>query len=132
MSDDRAHETEDRLEQADAPRSAATVRRERSSSRSSRVQGISTGQDSGTGSKSQPAKGHPTRARGAADTKVAIPARLMRFLREVVAELAKVIWPTRRELVVYTAVVLVFVSFMVAFVSLLDMGLGRAVLSVFG
>jgi preprotein translocase subunit SecE len=57
---------------------------------------------------------------------------LIRFLREVVAELRKVIWPSRRELVVYTAVVLVFVSFMVAFVTLLDMGLGRVMLSVFG
>jgi preprotein translocase subunit SecE len=53
-------------------------------------------------------------------------------LREVVAELSKVIWPSRHELVVYTGVVLVFVSFMVAFVALLDMGLGRAVLTVFG
>jgi preprotein translocase subunit SecE len=63
---------------------------------------------------------------------VAAPARLMRFLREVVAELTKVIWPSRRELVVYTSVVLIFVSFMVAFVALLDMGLGKVVLSVFG
>ncbi|MGH3528492.1 MAG: preprotein translocase subunit SecE, partial [Pseudonocardiaceae bacterium] len=62
----------------------------------------------------------------------AAPARLIRFLREVVSELSKVIWPSRRELVVYTGVVLVFVSFMVAFVALLDMGLGRAVLTVFG
>jgi preprotein translocase subunit SecE len=77
-------------------------------------------------------KGHPTRPRDATDTKVALPARLMRFLREVVSELTKVIWPSRRELVVYTGVVLVFVSFMVAFVALLDMGLGKAVLSVFG
>ena len=29
-------------------------------------------------------------------------ARLSRFLREVVAELRKVIWPTRNELVTYT------------------------------
>jgi preprotein translocase subunit SecE len=77
-------------------------------------------------------KGHPTRARNATAAKTAAPARLVRFLREVLSELSKVIWPSRRELVVYTAVVLVFVSFMVAFVALLDMGLGRAVLAVFG
>ena len=121
MSEDRAHETEDRLEEAGAPPSSAAVRRERSNGRASRLQ------DSGTAG-----KGHPTRARGASDTKVAAPARLIRFLREVVSELTKVIWPSRRELVVYTGVVLVFVSFMVAFVSLLDMGLGKAVLSIFG
>jgi preprotein translocase subunit SecE len=34
--------------------------------------------------------------------------------------------------VVYTGVVLVFVSVMVAFVALLDIGLGKVVLSVFG
>ena len=121
MSEDRAHETEDRLEQADPPQSAAAVRRDRSGGRPSSLEHTGT-----------PGKDHPTRARGASDTKVAAPARLVRFLREVVSELTKVIWPSRRELVVYTGVVLVFVSFMVTLVSLLDMGLGRAVLSVFG
>jgi preprotein translocase subunit SecE len=127
VSDDRAHETEEREERpeelSDAPRpaSAAAVRRERSTSRSVGVQrsGIA-------------GKDHPTMPRGATVTKAALPARLIRFLREVIAELRKVIWPSRRELVVYTAVVLVFVSFMVAFVTLLDMGLGRVMLSVFG
>ncbi|MGH3764871.1 MAG: preprotein translocase subunit SecE [Pseudonocardiaceae bacterium] len=121
MSEDLAPETDDRLEQADAPQSAAAVRRERSGGRPTHVDRAGT-----------PGKDHPTRTRGASDTKVAAPARLVRFLREVVSELTKVIWPSRRELVVYTSVVLVFVSFMVALVSLLDMGLGRAVLTVFG
>ncbi len=120
MSEDRAPETEDRLDEADSPQSAG-VRRERSASRPTQVQ-----RSSATG------KDGPTRSRGATDTKVSPPARLMRFIREVVAELTKVIWPSRREMVVYTAVVLVFVSIMVALVSLLDMGLGRAVLTVFG
>ena len=115
MSEDRARETEDRLDQADAPHVAAAVRRERL-----------------TQVRPTTGKGQPTKARGATETKVAAPARLMRFLREVVSELTKVIWPSRRELVVYTSVVLVFVSFMVAFVALLDMGLGRVVLTVFG
>jgi preprotein translocase subunit SecE len=121
VSEDRAREAEDRLEQAGDPQPAAAVRRERSHSRPAQVQGSVTA-----------GKGHPTRARGATDTKVSLPARLMRFLREVVSELTKVIWPSRRELVVYTGVVLVFVSFMVALVSLLDIGLGKVVLSVFG
>ena len=126
VSDDRAHETEDRKERpeesqdAPQPASAAAVRQERST-RSARAQrsGIA-------------GKDHPTMPRGATETTAALPARLVRFLREVVAELRKVIWPSRRELVVYTAVVLVFVSFMVAFVALLDMGMGRVMLSVFG
>jgi preprotein translocase subunit SecE len=54
------------------------------------------------------------------------------FYKQVVAELRKVIWPTRRELVTYTAVVLVFVLFMVAVISLYDFGASQAVLKVFG
>lgn len=61
-----------------------------------------------------------------------LPSRFVRFLREVVAELRKVIWPTRNQLVTYTIVVLVFVSFMVALVSLLDFLFGRGVLFLFG
>ncbi len=59
-------------------------------------------------------------------------ARLSRYLREVAAELRKVIWPTRNELITYTIVVLVFVSFMVALTSGLDLLFARGILSVFG
>jgi preprotein translocase subunit SecE len=59
-------------------------------------------------------------------------ARLLRFFREVVAELRKVIWPTRKELITYTAVVLVFVTVMVAIVALLDLAFAKSVLAVFG
>jgi preprotein translocase subunit SecE len=58
-------------------------------------------------------------------------ARLSRFFREVIAELTKVIWPTRKELVTYTAVVIVFVSVMCALVTGLDIGFGKLVTFVF-
>ena len=54
------------------------------------------------------------------------------FVRQVVAELRKVVRPTRNELVTYTTVVLVFVLAVMAYVSVLDFGLGRLVLWVFG
>jgi len=57
--------------------------------------------------------------------------RLGRFYREVVAELRKVIWPTRRELVTYTTVVVLFVSIMVAIVAGLDVVFAKVVLLVF-
>jgi len=60
------------------------------------------------------------------------PARISRFFREVIAELSKVIWPTRKELVTYTAVVIVFVSIMCALVTGLDIGFGKLVTWVFG
>ena len=54
------------------------------------------------------------------------------FFRQMVAELRKVIWPTRKELVTYTMVVVVFVLFMVIFVTLLDYGFTKLVFGVFG
>jgi preprotein translocase subunit SecE len=59
-------------------------------------------------------------------------SRLGRFAREVVAELGKVIWPTRKELVTYTLVVIIFVSIMVALVAGLDILFAKGVLTVFG
>jgi preprotein translocase subunit SecE len=58
-------------------------------------------------------------------------ARLGRFLREVVAELRKVIWPTRNQMVTYTIVVIVFVVFMVALVGVLDLLFAKGVFAVF-
>lgn len=58
--------------------------------------------------------------------------RLIKFLREVVAELRKVIWPNRKQMVTYTSVVLVFVVFMVAFISGLDLAFIKGVNWLFG
>jgi preprotein translocase subunit SecE len=73
-----------------------------------------------------------TAVRDGRRAKASLPSRLARFLREVVAELRKVIWPSRRNLVTYTIVVLVFVAFMVALVALLDYVFGQGVLFLFG
>ena len=53
-------------------------------------------------------------------------ARIALFIRQVIAELRKVVTPTRRELFSYTGVVLVFVVIMMALVSLLDWVFGLA------
>jgi preprotein translocase subunit SecE len=58
--------------------------------------------------------------------------RLTTYVRQVAAELRKVIWPTRKELVTYTSVVLVFVAIMVSVVALFDFAFTKAVLAVFG
>ena len=55
-----------------------------------------------------------------------------RFFREVVSELRKVIWPTRKELLTYTVVVIVFVTVVTAVVFGLDYGLAKGALWVFG
>lgn len=54
------------------------------------------------------------------------------YLRQVIAELRKVIWPNRKQMVSYTTVVLVFLAFMVALIGLVDLGLAKLVLLVFG
>lgn len=59
-------------------------------------------------------------------------ARIVLFVRQVVAELKKVVRPTRPELVTYIGVVVVFVVVVMAFVGVLDLGFGRLVLWIFG
>ncbi|MBT2210351.1 MULTISPECIES: preprotein translocase subunit SecE [Actinomadura] len=53
------------------------------------------------------------------------------FVRQVIAELRKVIWPTRRELITYTTVSLVFVLVMVGIVSGADWGLQKLIYQIF-
>ena len=59
-------------------------------------------------------------------------ARLGLFYRQVVAELRKVIWPTRKELLTYTTVVITFVAVVAAIVAVLDFIFAKAVLAIFG
>ncbi|MDR5701243.1 preprotein translocase subunit SecE [Agromyces aerolatus] len=59
-------------------------------------------------------------------------ARIALFIRQVFGELKKVVTPTRRELVSFTIVVLIFVIIMMAIVYGLDQLFGLLVLYVFG
>jgi preprotein translocase subunit SecE len=93
--------------------------------------------DLATGTKAAPTKngaGTPTKtAKKAADRPSRNPfAFVWTFLKQVVAELRKVIWPNRKQMVNYTAVVLVFLAFMVALIGLVDLGLAKLVMLVFG
>jgi preprotein translocase subunit SecE len=54
------------------------------------------------------------------------------FTRQVVAELRKVIWPTRNELGTYTMVALTFIIIMIIIVTSLDYGFTKLVFWVFG
>ena len=63
---------------------------------------------------------------------LSVMPRNAKALTKFVAELRKVIWPTRNELVTYTIVSIVFVSAMVAIVSLFDFVFTKAVLAIFG
>ncbi|MDP3972764.1 MAG: preprotein translocase subunit SecE [Candidatus Nanopelagicales bacterium] len=78
------------------------------------------------------AEGAQQAGRGGDRKKPNVFSRLALFFRQVVAELRKVIWPTRRDLVSYTAVVVVFCVIMAGFIALCDFLFGKAVLAVFG
>ncbi len=56
----------------------------------------------------------------------------VQFVRESVAELRKVVWPTGTQVQQYFVVVLIFVLFIIAFVGLLDLGLGWLLLKLLG
>ena len=55
----------------------------------------------------------------------------VKFVRESIGELRKVVYPTGQQVIQYFVVVLVFVLFVIAYVSLLDLGLGAALFKIF-
>lgn len=57
---------------------------------------------------------------------------LRQFLREVRSELRKVNWPSRKELVTYTVVVLVVTAVLVGIVAAMDWGIREAILRTLG
>ena len=81
------------------------------------------------GTKGRSPKGAPTNKR---DQPVK-PERTtpVKFVRQSIGELRKVVYPTGPQLINYFVVVLVFVLFVIAFVSLLDLGLGWAIFKIF-
>ena len=75
-------------------------------------------------------KGRPTpsQRRGPAKKERTGPVQ---FVRESIGELRKVVYPTGQQVLQYFVVVLVFVLFVIAYVSLLDLGLGTAIFKIF-
>ncbi|MEY2822912.1 MAG: hypothetical protein RLZZ17_109 [Actinomycetota bacterium] len=59
-------------------------------------------------------------------------ARIPTFYRQVISELRRVVWPTRKQVSTYTTVVMVFVTFMIAIISVFDLGLTKVIFWIFG
>jgi preprotein translocase subunit SecE len=91
--------------------------------------GASAKTGTGGATKGRSPKGAPTNKR---DQPVK-PERTtpLKFVRQSIGELRKVVYPTGPQLINYFVVVLVFVLFVIAFVSLLDLGLGWAIFKIF-
>ncbi|MDZ4245818.1 MAG: preprotein translocase subunit SecE [Dehalococcoidia bacterium] len=58
--------------------------------------------------------------------------RVKRFLDEAKAELKKVTWPTRKQAIASTAVVIVVVIILSIFLSLVDLGLTKMIKLILG
>lgn len=58
-------------------------------------------------------------------------AFVVNYLKEVLGELRKVIWPNRKEMVAYTTTVLFFLIFMVALIGGVDLGLAKLITWIF-
>ena len=71
-------------------------------------------------------------SRGEEAKRLGLFARIARFVRQIIAELKKVVRPTRKELIGYATAVLVFVGAVMAFVTVVDLGAGSLTAWVFG
>jgi len=54
-------------------------------------------------------------------------SRIIRFFKEVWVELGKVVWPSRRDALRITGVVILFSVFVALFLGLVDFGLTRLI-----
>ena len=63
---------------------------------------------------------------------LSLPKRIAEFVREIVSELRRVVWPTRSQVVTYSGVVLVFVIVLAIIVNVIDIVVGQGVLAIFG
>jgi preprotein translocase subunit SecE len=73
----------------------------------------------------------PVKSRGGTPAKPERTSPVV-FMREIRAELRKVVWPTRRELITYTTVSVIFILVMVGIVSGIDTALADLVFKIFG
>ncbi|MFI9007177.1 preprotein translocase subunit SecE [Actinosynnema sp. NPDC053489] len=134
MSEGREQDQPEEREGASRPVTAAARRERRGSVRpAGRKDSVEAAKPAEADSDAQEGrKGRPTRSRADSEKRVGFFARIVRYIREVVSELRKVIWPTRKQMITYTGVVLVFVAFMVALVFGLDSAFAWGMFRVFG
>jgi preprotein translocase subunit SecE len=93
--------------------------------------------DLATGTKATPTKNGESTGKKTAKKAADGPSRnpftfVWNYLAQVVAELRKVIWPNRKQMITYTVVVLLFLTFMVALIGGVDVGLVKLVSLLLG
>ncbi|WP_165827508.1 preprotein translocase subunit SecE [Mycolicibacterium sp. GF69] len=141
MSDERDGAGPDTGSDADNGRGAVVTRPTRPSGKRSRRAAV--GEDAGeavdlsTGTKASPTKNGSGTRKKTAKKRSDGPSRnpflfVWNYLKQVVAELRKVIWPNRKQMISYTVVVLLFLAFMLAMIGGVDFGMAKLVMLVFG
>ena len=58
--------------------------------------------------------------------------KVVQFLKEVQIELKKVVWPTRKDTIASTTVVLILVIIIAIYFRLVDLGLSRVIRAILG
>jgi preprotein translocase subunit SecE len=141
VSDERDRAGSAGVDDADDGSSAVVTRPARPSGKRSRRpasgEDVSEAVDLETGTKAAPTKNGSGTAKKTTKKSADGPSRnpflfVWTYIQQVVAELRKVIWPNRKQMVSYTTVVLVFLAFMVTLIGLVDLGLAKLVMMVFG
>jgi preprotein translocase subunit SecE len=102
--------------------------------RAGRVEAVANSGNGGTGTATltRPGPRPSQQAKPAAAARNNPIAKLFKFFSEVFAELRKVIWPNRNQMVTYTTVVLIFLAVMVSLIGGLDFGFIKIVSVLFG
>jgi len=67
-----------------------------------------------------------------AEGKTVMFANILQFLQEVQQELKKVVWPSRKDTIASTSVVLIIVIIIAFFLGLVDLGLSRIIRVILG
>lgn len=128
-------------DRASGGRTAVVTRPQRPSGKRSRQRAADAGEDAEVESAGEVEAAKDKAAKGGKAKKAKKPKKdrsanpfvfVYNYLKQVVAEMRKVIWPNRKQMLTYTSVVLAFLAFMVALVGLADFGLTKLVLLVFG
>jgi preprotein translocase subunit SecE len=121
----RAADTSDIGEDADGMRSSTEVDDAKEDSGSKKARKAAKAAKAKAGTK-------PKKPKKSSDRPANPIVFVYTYLKQVVAEMRKVIWPNRKQMLTYTSVVLAFLAFMVALVGLADLGLTKLVMLVFG
>jgi preprotein translocase subunit SecE len=141
VSDERDRAGSAGADDTDDGSSAVVTRPARPSGKRSRRpasgEDVSEAVDLETGTKATPTKNGSDTEKKTAKKSADGPSRnpilfVWTYIQQVVAELRKVIWPNRKQMVSYTTVVLLFLAFMVTLIGLVDLGLAKVVMMVFG